>query len=308
MGIGCCGPAVAPSLTLSNFATYDTQRKWRFVEPYPTSENCSKEGDSLSATIRKIMSDGTPCETSHEGVQQATTIKSTNTPALISRYSEDQRLNESNSPHSHRENKFEQDNEDKKENSLRRVTAQEGNAIDMELKVSRFDKSNNYRENLSRSISVLAVVEPDNNYDDEQFSDIVIVGVTDAIIENLKTENVHKEKMIQELLMENEKLKKSFPCGQRQVRRRSVKFREKINEIRKRSNTLPSSLSSLSLGKEMCYGDSGFDSTNTLPDIADQLLFRSSLHEAKKRREENRGLPELGEKSGSWQFSQFVLL
>jgi len=231
-------------------------------------------------------------------------MSSTITSALSYHYREGQRLNKNNSAPSHRENKSEQDSEDKTENTSSNVTVREVCTVDKESNVCRIDKSNKYSKYLTSSKSLLTEFKPDDDYDDQQLSDIVIVGDTDAIIDELKTENADKEKKIQELLMENKKLKKS--CGQRHVKRRSIKFRDKISEIRRRSNTLPSGIQSFA--REMSYRDSWLDSASTLPDIADQpLLFRESLHETKEQSEKNRGLPELQAKS-SWQFSEFMLL
>jgi len=181
------------------------------------------------------------------------------------------------------------------------VTLRKVNTVDNQSKVSKNQKTNNYCGNFTWSESTLGVVKPDYDFDDVQFNNKNVVEDTDVIIEKLKTENVEKEKRIQELLRENKNLK-AFPCVRRHVKNKSTKFRDKINDIRKRSI-------SSSMTKEI-YGHTGrIDSTSVLQDIVSEpIMFRRSLQEAKKGREKKCALREPGEMSGGWQFSEFTLL
>jgi len=174
------------------------------------------------------------------------------------------------------------------------VTLRKVNTVDNESKVSKNQKTNDYYANLTWSESILVVVKPDNDFDDVQFNNIDIVEDTDVIIEKLKTENVEKEKRIQELLRENKNLK-AFHCGRRHVKNKASKFRNQINDIRKRS------INSSMTGR--------IDSNSVLQDIASEpLMFRRSPKETKKGREKKCTIRELGEISGGWQFSEFTLL
>jgi len=181
------------------------------------------------------------------------------------------------------------------------VTLREVDTADNESKVRKNYTTNNYSAYLTCSESTLIEVKPDDDYDDVQFNDIVVVEDTHVIIEKLKAENLEKEKRIQELLRQNMKLK-PFRCGRRHVKNKPTKFRDKINDIRNSTTTSDTAL-------EIRCRTSRIDNSIVLPQYnSEPLMFRMSLKEAKEQREKNFRLEELGEKSDSWEFSEFTLL
>merc|ERR1719193_1485426 len=148
-----------------------------------------------------------------------------------------------------------------------------------------------YIPHLSKSPSLINMVGPDANNAGEN------KVITDAeTILKLKSDNLRKEKKIQQLMSENIKLKRSartrigpLTLGKTQ----SGKIREKINDIKRNS-----SMSLPNRSAPLIQEAPSFKRTTTLDSIpvnidSPPLKFEVSAQEAKERREQSISTPGL---------------
>jgi len=269
-----------------SFEIFRASRPFSLVEPSSNSKNYSQKTElqcavSTSKIYRK------PDETKEKGEQQAASVSSTSPSPEGFQRSIEVFVAESRSKNS------EQNDEDniavKSENEYK-------------LKINGINKTTSYDPCLSRSPSLSVIVEPDDD-DLYKFHDVVIEGDTNDIMK-LKNENLQRENMIREILIQNENLRTTVGSrNHRRISRRSSKLGAKINDLQRLSTSSPCLISHA--GTETSQRTETIKSMPLLSHIGFPLRFRYSLEEVDERCENNCGLKLLRKDGSNWSLSEF---